>query len=165
MLELILRKSLPMFVGCAAAIYFCLIRDRRWRVAHYAERARTTHHLICLTAAAAAACFLVYLLRDAISCPPGYEDPELQHTRGTGGKGGIKIVCHDDGHTKDGSLFAGLFALAGAGVLAFAGTSAVLRGLGPPAPAPPLPRGTGTPTDKRDRRRRRKREHRPERDG
>lgn len=162
--ELVLFRSLPLLVGCAAAVYLCLIRDRRWRVAHYSGRARAVHLAVCLALAAAAACALVYALEGELACPRGYGDPDLTPTR-SGSKGAVKIVCRsEDGHVMDGSLFAPLFALIGVGALVFAGASAALRGFGPPAlPAPPpapAP-GVGVPTDKRDRRRERKRaEHR-----
>jgi hypothetical protein len=157
--ELVLFRSLPLLVGSAAAIYLFLIRDRRWRVAHYASRARAVHLGVCLVLAAAAAGTLVYTLDDELACPRGYGDPDLTPTR-SGSKGAVKIVCRsEDGHVVDGSLFALLFALLGAGALVFAGTSAILRGFGPPAP-PPRPGqapGVDAPTDKRDRRRERKR--------
>jgi hypothetical protein len=114
-----------------------------------------------------AACAAVYLLRDELLCPAGHADPDPQHARMSSGKGGIKIVCRSgDGHAADGSVFAGLFALLGVAALAFAGTSAISRSLGPPAPPPAAssPDGSGAPSDKRARRRERKQAQHRQRD-
>jgi hypothetical protein len=161
-MEQFVQKTLPLFLGCAAAVYFGLIRDRGWRVEHFSSRARTAHHAICLTLAVVVACLLIDRFQDEILCPRGHGDPEWRATSAGGGKRGNKIVCHDDGHTADGSFFAGLFAFVGSGALVFASISAVVRSFGPPAPPapkpPPPPLGSGTPTDRRERRRSRKRE-------
>ncbi len=166
-------KSLLVLAGFIAAVYFGLIRHRGWHADHLPRRARRAHFMVCLAAAAIAACAAVYLLQDELLCPAGYADPDPQHARMSSGKGGIKIACRsDDGHTADGSVFPGLFALLGVAVLAFAGTSAIWRALGPPPPArPPAPAASspdlsGAPTDKRERRRKRKRAlHRKRDDG
>ena len=158
MLDLVLRRSLPLFVLCAAAIYFGLIRDRRWRVGHYSKRGRAAHYWICLGFAAAVTCAIVYPLGDEIACPQGGA-AELAHTH-SNGKGGVTIRCRStEGRTTDGSLFALLFALFGVGAFAFTGASAVLRGFGPPAPPPPPPPSAmvEVPRDRRERRRERKR--------
>ena len=109
----------------------------------------------------------VVVLRDEITCPAGYSYPDLRSTKTSSGKGGVKLVCRDaEGHEQDGSVFAGLFALLGAAVIGFAGSSAIWRSFGPRAPlAPPVPAAGSadleTPTDRRERRKERKRaEHR-----
>lgn len=169
-------KSLLALAGFIAAVYFGLIRNRGWHAGHLPRRARRAHFMVCLAAAAVAAGAAVYLLQDELLCPAGYADPDPAHARMSSGKGGIKIACRSsDGHTADGSVFPGLFALLGVAVLAFAGTSAIWRALGPPPPArPPVrppapdpasPDPSGAPTDRRDRRRKRKRAGRRERDG
>jgi hypothetical protein len=153
-------KSLLLFVGCAAAVYLGLVRNRRWRVRHLARRARTAHFVVCLALAGGAAGVTALLLQDEILCPAGYGEPDVQQTRTSSGKGGFKVVCRSgDGHGLDGSLLAGLFALAGVAVIAFAGASAIWRRFGPPAPPEPAPSTLPllAPTDRRDRRRERKR--------
>ena len=160
-------KTLLLFLGLAAAVYVCLIRDRGWRAAHFSRRARTAYFAICISIAGGAAGALALELEDEIQCPAGYGEPELRAARLSTGKGGSKVRCHDgEGHTKDGSWFAGLFAVLGMAVLAFAGASAVWRMFGPPTPPaePTLP-VPGAPTDKRERRRERKREDHRRRGG
>jgi hypothetical protein len=155
-----LLKSLLLFVGFAAAIYLGLIRNRRWLVAHFSRRARTAHFAVCLAVAGAAAAATVHQLGDELLCPAGYADPDLDRTRTTSGKTGLKIVCRSaDGHIGNGSVAAGLFALLGVAVLAFAGASAIWRRFGPPAPPAPM-LAADAPTDKRERRRERKRAQR-----
>ncbi|HSK00049.1 MAG TPA: hypothetical protein VK932_02365 [Kofleriaceae bacterium] len=161
-------KSLLVLAGFLAAVYFGLIRSRGWHADHLPRRARRAHFMVCLAAAMVAAAAAVYLLRDELLCPAGYADPDPQHARMSSGKGGIKIVCFSgDGDTADGSVFAGLFALLGVAVLAFAGSSAIWRSFGPPAPPPaaPSPDLSGAPSDRRERRRERKRAQHRKRDG
>lgn len=169
MLELIVFKALPLFLG-GAVVYFGLIRDRSWRVAHYSSRARTAYFASCLALATVAACLVIERFQNEILCPSGYEDPIWQATSAGGGKRGNKIVCHAEGRTTDGSFFPGLFAFLGSGALVFLVTSAVLRRLGPPAPVmppeplvprvprEPPPLGPGALLSRRERRQRRKRE-------
>jgi hypothetical protein len=159
---MLLRTPL-LAAGFAAAVYVCLIWNRGWWVAHFSRRARAAYFAICLAVAGGAAGAFGFRFDDVIMCPVGAQAPELRQTRSSGGKGAVTVVCHhEEGRVVDGSMFAGLFAVLGVGVLAFAGASGVWRMLGPPAPpappAPPLPPfASGTPTDRRERRRERKR--------
>jgi hypothetical protein len=149
--------------GFAAAVFVCLIWHRGWWAAHFSRRARAAYFAICLAVAGGAAGAFGFRFDDEIMCPAGSEGPDLRPARSSGGKGAVKVVCRDEaGRETAGSMFAGLFAVLGVGVLAFAGASGVWRMLGPPAPpAPPLPPASsyasGTPTDRRERRRERKR--------
>jgi hypothetical protein len=173
-LELIVFKALPLFLG-AAVVWFGLIRDRSWRVSHFSSRARTAYYASCLTVAAVAACLVIERFQNEILCPSGYGDPEWQATSTGSGKRGNKIVCHANGRTADGSFFPGLFAFLGSGALVFLVTSAVLRRFGPPVPpeslVPRVPRdlrvppplGPGALLSRRERRRRRKREQHDQR--
>lgn len=165
-----LLKSLLVFAGFVAAVYIGLIRYRGWHARHYAPRARRTHFAVCLATGAVFGLGTVVVLRDQIACPAGHGSPDLQSTKTTSGKSGVKLVCFDAaGHPQDGSVFAGLFALLGAAVIGFAGSSAIWRSFGPPAPlapAGPAPGAVdfGAPTDRRERRKERKRaEHRDRR--
>jgi hypothetical protein len=160
-LDLILLRALPLLVGCAAAIYLCLIRDRRWRVAHYAPRGRSAHFWVCFLFAAAVAGTAVFALLDEIACPGDRGTADLMSAR-SGRKGAVRVICRaEDGRSTDGSFFAPIFALLGAGALAFAGASAVLRRFGPPAPPDPPLATIAAPRDRREHRRERKQaEHR-----
>jgi hypothetical protein len=160
LLELTFLRSLPLFVSCAAVVYLCLIRDRRWRVAHYTKPHRATHLWICVALGIAVACATVYPLADVIACPGDRGVAELAPTR-PGGKSGIRVACRsEDDRVTDGSFFAPLFALLGVGVLVFAGASALLRSFGPPAPPvrPATTPALDVPQDRRERRRERKRD-------
>lgn len=137
------------------------------RGADIVRGARRTHRgllIACALASLLGATAAVYLARDPLMCPAGYGAPDAARTRTTSGKGGMKVVCtSSDGVTKDGSIFAGLFAWIAAGALLFGGGLQLLRPAGvqpvapPAAPLPPI----APPTDKKDRRRARKAGKRP----
>lgn len=133
------------------------------RSANIVRGARHTHRgllIACLLASLLGATAAVYLARDPLMCPAGYGDPDAAKTRTTSGKGGMKVVCtSSDGVTKDGSIFAGVFAWIAAGALLLGGGMQLLRvagGVQPvQPPAPPTP-PVAAPTDKKERRRARK---------
>ncbi len=143
----------------AAAVAAVLIALRSARIYRGARRTHRGLLVACVIAALLGATVTVYLARDPVMCPAGYADPDAAKTRTTSGKGGMKVVCtSSDGVTRDGSIFAGVFAWIAAGALLLAGGLQLLRAVGVQPVAPPVPptAPVAAPTDKKDRRRARK---------
>lgn len=152
-----LLQTIGMLAAAVVAAWVAVRGASAYRGARRSQRGVV---IACVIVAVIGATVAVYAARGVVMCPAGYGEPDAERSRTRSGKGGMKVVCTSaDGESRDGSVFAGVFAWIALVALGLAGGALVLRAVGGQPVVvvpPPPPTPSGPPTDKKDRRRQRK---------